>query len=146
MSTVESEQLGSTVESEVAEAYLRAVRSEGDEEELLDGIATLERRIKGLRGAIASSADCIRRTRQEIETSKEEAAKLQAEDLTTQTVNELPSDEADRILDALIDAKTKLAQATEERERQKLERKRLEEHLAKAKFDFAEVITASPRR
>jgi len=142
--------------SSVARAYLQVARWEGEEEALLDEVGLLERRIRLLRNEVSCSADISRRRRSETEAARNEAQtlraqaqdeekrrdKFQAQLLKGRSNAEADAD-CDAILGELIRVKTELAQVTEEKERQNLERKHLEDQLAKAKFHFADVITSA---
>eukprot|EP00633_Aureoumbra_lagunensis_P000561 CAMPEP_0197294784 /NCGR_PEP_ID=MMETSP0890-20130614/33584_1 /TAXON_ID=44058 ORGANISM="Aureoumbra lagunensis, Strain CCMP1510" /NCGR_SAMPLE_ID=MMETSP0890 /ASSEMBLY_ACC=CAM_ASM_000533 /LENGTH=187 /DNA_ID=CAMNT_0042770393 /DNA_START=32 /DNA_END=595 /DNA_ORIENTATION=- len=139
-------------EEEAALSYLRVVQCETEQEELLDRVAILERRIRLMRKDLVQTRQDVVRIRKDTTNARQETKALKKEAEAERVQHEAlerelerhkksnghTSDEQDdQVLDQLILVKTKLAQAMEEQERRKLEKKKLEEELAKLKCNFA---------
>ena len=151
---------GESYEERVARSYFEIARAEGGQEDALDEIASLQRQLEKLRTCLSRVVSSVAKTKLELEAADAELGRAAAEQvsedearmtLEKRLVGVREDARADRDGDGaaletihdLIRTKTQLAEATEERDRRHLEKKRIEERLAKVKYDLAMILAAN---
>lgn len=139
----------------LASAYYKIADAEAEQEELLDNISKQQRVLAELQSELRISVKTVTQTRVELEKvhaqieraqKDQEREETERRDLQRQldTVQSSSSSSDDapvsQVVKDLILTKTKLAEVTEERDRRRLDNKRLEEELAIGKIELAALM------
>lgn len=142
----------------VSQCYLEIARFEGEEEDSLDDITSLQRHLLKSQASLKVATAVVTKVHTELAVADADLSQASAEqayldnervDLETQLMDmqgriDVPSNgNKSTTVQQLINIKTRLAEVTEQRDKKCLDKQRIEGRLAKVKYDLAMILAAN---